>query len=177
MDARQAQIDACIERSRRALRWLNGAIQFAVKVDTEGRVVEIRTTASTVGHRELEQCLASVVASTLFPNPAGRGGAELAWGMRVEAANVRPLEVVDAKIMAKLVRKRASQVFRKCEVRRGRVRFQVTAYIAVGGRVLSAGAVPLPARANDKVDCVLEQFAKWHMPALPRSSKLSFELR
>jgi hypothetical protein len=177
MDARQAQLDACIERSRRALRWLNGAIAFAVKVDADGRVIEIRTTASTLGHRQLEQCLGSVVASTLFPSPAGQGGAELAWGMSVAAANARSFDVADPKIMAKAVGKHAQRVFKECKIRRGRVRFALTAYLAANGRLLSVGAVPLPASANDKVDCVLEQFAKWHMPALPHSSKVSFELR
>jgi hypothetical protein len=43
--------------------------------------------------------------------------------------------------------------------------------------VLSAGAVPQPARAEENVDCVLDQVAKWHLPRVQRTSKLSFQLR
>jgi hypothetical protein len=177
MESRQELFDACIEDSRRRVRWVSGAIRFAFKVDADGRIADVHPTTSDIGHRELEQCLTAAVAATQFPKPAGRASAEFAWGLSVESANGRPLETASPKIMASLVRKQVRDVFGTCEIRRRRARFRITAYIAPGGRMLSAGVVPLPAKAEDKADCVLEQFAKWHMPKVKRSSKVSFELR
>jgi hypothetical protein len=177
METRQELFDACIEDSRRRVRWVSGAIRYAFKVDADGRIADVHPTTSDIGHRELEQCLTAAVATTQFPKPAGRASAEFAWGMSVESANGRPLETASPKIMASLVRKQARDVFGTCEIRRRRARFRITAYIAPGGRMLSAGVVPLPAKAEEKADCVLEQLAKWHMPKVKRSSKVSFELR
>jgi hypothetical protein len=177
MEARQAEFDACIDASRRRVRWVSGAIRFAFRVDGEGHIMDVHPTQSSIGHRELEQCLTAAVAATQFPKPAGRATAEFAWGMSVESANARPLEAASAKTMASLVRKQSRELFKVCEIRRRRARFQITAYIAPGNRLLSAGVVPLPARAEEKADCVLEQFAKWHMPKLKHASKVSFELR
>jgi hypothetical protein len=177
MEARQELFDACIADSRRRVRWVSGAIRFAFKVDAEGRIADVHPTTSDIGHRELEQCLTAAVAATQFPKPAGRASAEFGWGMSVESANGRPVETASPKIMASLVRKQVRELFGTCEIRRRRARFRITAYIAPGGRMLSAGVVPLPAKAEDKADCVLEQFAKWHMPKVKRSSKVSFELR
>lgn len=177
MEARQAELDTCIELTRRTVRWVSGAMRFAFKVDAEGHVAEVHPTISTVGHRELEQCVATIVAATTFPKPAGRATAEFSWGMSVEPVSARPFDSANPKIMASLVRRHAGKLFHDCELRRRRARFQITAYLTADGRVLSAGAVSVPASADAQVDCVLEQFAKWHMPKLKRTSKVSFELR
>jgi hypothetical protein len=185
MEARQDEFDRCIRESQRSLRWVSGAIRFAFRVDGAGRIADAHATHSTLGHRALERCLTAAVQATQFPKPAGRATAEFSWGLHVEPAGARPLEELKPKALKSLVRKQARELFKTCEIRR-RTRFQITAYLAANGHLLSAGAVPLrsrgryaaaSARQEDKVDCVLEQFAKWHLPKLARSSKVSFELR
>lgn len=177
MDGRQPLFHACIQESRRSLRWVSGAIGWAFKVDAEGRIAELRPLASTIGHRALEQCLTEAVATTQFPKPSGRATAEFRWGMAVDSATGRQFEAAKAKIMKRVARKAAKDTFSACEIKRRKARFRITAYLAAGGRVLSAGAVPTPFTAEDKVDCVLEQFSKWHMPKVKQASKVSFDLR
>jgi hypothetical protein len=177
MDARQAELDTCIALTRRRVRWVSGTMRFAFKVDADGRIAEMHPTLSTLGHRMLEQCIATVVAATTFPKPAGRAMAEFSWGMSVEPATARVFDSADPKIMAGLVRRQAGKLFHECEIRRRRARFQITAYLTADGHALSAGAVSIPARTDEQVDCVLEQFAKWRMPKLKRAAKVSFELR
>lgn len=177
MEARQNLFDACIQESRRTLGWVSGGIKFAFTVDREGRILELRPLASTIGHRQLEQCLTAAVAGTQFPKPAGRANAEFTWGMAVDPATQRTFEAAKPKLLARLARKEAKDVFNSCEIKRRQAKFRVTAYLAAGGRVLSAGAVPTPASADDKVDCVLDQFSKWHMPKVKHASKVSFDLR
>jgi hypothetical protein len=177
MDGRQGDIDACIESSRRSLRWVSGTIRFAFRVDGAGRIAEVHASASTLGHRELEHCLTSVVATTQFPAPAGRATAEFGWSFSIEPIGAKPPEPLSPKLLQSLLRKQTGELFKSCEIKRRRARFRVTAYLAANGHVLSAGAVPLPAQADDKVDCVLEQFEKWHVPKPKHAGKISFELR
>jgi hypothetical protein len=177
MDARQAEIDRCIEQARRRLRWLSGEIQFSFRVAGHGGVVAVHPTSSSIGHRDLERCLADLLVATTFPKPAGGTEATFTWGMRFAPQNGRTLDDGDPKALARVLRKRVPKLFRTCEVRRGRNRFLVTAYVAVSGRWLSAGAVPLPASADDKVDCVLAELLKLRLPKRKRAAKLSFELR
>jgi hypothetical protein len=177
MEARQGLFDACIFESRRTVRWVSGAIKFGFRVDAEGHIEELRPLSSTIGHRALEQCLTDAVMSTEFPKPAGRAAAEFSWGMSVDPVAQRGFDDAKPKLLARVARKQARELFGTCEIKRRRAKFRVTAYIAAGGRVLSAGAVPMPASAEDKVDCVLEQFGKWHLPKLKRASKITFDVR
>lgn len=176
MDAKQSEFDACIGQTRRGLRWISGVIRFAFRVDAEGQVQEVHATESTIGHRNLEQCLTDAVAATVFPKPAGLATARFTWGMTVEPVAGRPPDPLDAKILERVLRKRRPELWRECEIRR-RERFAVTAYIARNGRVLSAGAVPMPPKASEKLDCVLGEVVSWRMPKVEHQGKVSFLLR
>jgi hypothetical protein len=178
MESRQELFDACIQQSRRTVRWVSGAIKFGFRVDAEGRISELRPLSSTIGHRELELCLTGAVLQTQFPKPAGRATAEFNWGMSIDPITERFDEnKKNSKPFARLARKQARDLFGTCEIKRRRAKFRVTAYVAPGGRVLSAGAVPMPASADEKVDCVLEQFRTWHLPKVKRASKITFDVR
>jgi hypothetical protein len=178
MEMRQGELDVCIANSRRGVRWVGGAMRVGCKVDPKGRVIELRLLGSNLGHRGLERCVTDVVASTEFSKPSGNAIAEFAWAMSVEpVAGSKPPDPGNEKLVAKTARKHAREAFKTCEARRGRVRLRVTAYVGVDGRVLSAGAVPTPPSADDKVDCLLDELRKWHFAKPKRASKVSFELK
>ncbi|HEX7477515.1 MAG TPA: AgmX/PglI C-terminal domain-containing protein [Polyangiales bacterium] len=177
MDERQPALDGCIGESRKRLRWVSGTIRFAFKVAADGHVDEVYATESSIGHRALEQCITDVVATTIFPKPAGLATAKFEWGLTVDPANGRLPDDFDADRLEPLLRKHVAKIFRTCKVRRPRERFQVTAYIAPDGRVLSAGAVPNLPRAADKVGCVLDELSNLRMPRPRRCAKVAFELR
>jgi hypothetical protein len=180
MEARQDAFDACIQESRRSVRWVSGAIKFGFRVDSEGRISQLWPVTSTIGHRALEQCLTNAVMDTQFPKPAGRATAEFNWGMSIDSVGPRAFEESSSKSskpFARLARKEAKDVFGSCEIKRRRARFRVTAYVTAGGKLLSAGAVPQPPTAEDKVDCVLEQFGNWHLPKVKHASKITFDVR
>jgi hypothetical protein len=177
MEGRQSDFGQCVAKSRRSLRLVSGTIQFAFKVGEDGHVADLRCVESTIGHRILEQCLTLVVGETQFPRPAGGGTtARFSWQMTVEPATGKPAEELDPKVLKPVLKKHARELFRNCDVDRARDRFHVTAYVAKDGRVLSAGATATPARADDKVDCVLVEFASWRIPKLASRGKLSFVL-
>jgi hypothetical protein len=177
MEGRQRAFGQCIAKSRRSLKLVSGTIQFAFKVGGGGRVTDLRCVESTIGHRILEQCLTLVVGETQFPRPAGGGTtARFSWQMMVEPATGKPAEEIDPAVLKPVLKKHARELFRTCDVDRTRERFHVTAYVAKDGRVMSAGATATPARANDKLDCVLMEFTSWRIPKLPSRGKLSFVL-
>jgi hypothetical protein len=176
MDTRQEELDACIMESRRRLRWVSGAIQFSFKVDAEGMVEDVHPTSSDIGHHALESCIQTVLAETQFPKPAGNASARFEWGLRVEPATSRPPDPMDPEALDKVLKKHGGEIRESCEVKR-RERFQITAYITRKGRVLSAGAVPRPTAAAEKVECVLEALAELRLPRLKREAKVSFDLK
>lgn len=177
MDGRQQEFSRCIALSRRSLRWVSGAVRFSFRVDADGRITDLRRVESTIGHRVLEQCITSVVAETQFRKPSGGATARFDWQMTVEPVNGRPAEELDPDKLKPVLRKRTRELVESCGLDRAHERYRVTAYLDRRGRVLSAGAVAMPADAEDKVDCVLQAFRRWRLPRYARHGKLSFELR
>jgi TonB family protein len=177
MDARQPEFDACIARVRRRHRWVEGEVRFDFVVDGEGKVARAETAKSTIGNAELERCLAQVVQATVFPRPAGRARATFSWDLQVYPAGGRRADPLVPKDLRKLLRKKAREAFRGCEVRRRRNRLVVTAYVGRRGQVLSVGAVPNLNLPEDKLECMLEQVRSWRMPRVKRRSKVTFMLK
>jgi outer membrane biosynthesis protein TonB len=174
MEAQQRAFNACIEHGRRSMRWVSGAMRFAFNVDAAGRVLDARPVESSIGHRELEQCLIEAVSVVVFPKPAGRASAEFAWTVNVVPVGT-PAEPLDPKRIAKLVRKQRRSIARECELR-PRERFQLTAYVGPSGKVLAAGGFAVRARGVEKVDCVVQAVGAIRLPKVPRRSKVSFRL-
>jgi hypothetical protein len=177
MDARKDALDACILESRRRLRWVSGEIRFAFTVDAAGHVADVHPVRSDIGHHVLEQCIATALANTVFPKPAGLANAEFDWGLIVDPAPGRLPDPIDVERLDKVLRKRTPDIYKKCEARRHRERFLVTAYVSRAGRVLSAGAVPTPPAAAEKLPCVLQELSDLRLPKQTHNGKVSFELR
>jgi hypothetical protein len=177
MDARQPELDRCIDEVRRQHRWVSGTIKFSFAVDAEGLVEDVHPTASDIGHQALERCLTEVVSQTQFPKPAGRATARFDWDMHVDGISSEPAEWLDPKSLRKALAKHARDVFRECKVRRRRQRFAVTAYVGRAGRVLSLGAVPSRPLDHEQLDCVLSAIKSWPLAKPKRRSKVAFTLR
>lgn len=177
MDARAPAFDVCIKEVRRRHRWVNGKIRFDFAIDGQGRVEEARPVESDIGHLDLERCLTRVVAETQFPKPAGRARARFSWDMQVQGVYAGGTELLEPDVMDKVLARKASKLFKECEVRRRRYRFQVTLYVANNGRILSMGAIPTRSVEDEKLDCVREEIAAWRLPKQKRRSKVSFVLR
>ncbi len=176
METRTDALMQCVAKRPRRLRWVGGRIDFRIKVGRCGEVLEVRPTRSTVGYRGLELCLIEVMARTRMPPPEGRLDTDLEWGMNVEPQFGREPEPMDPADLKDALKAYAAETYETCEVQR-RTRFEVTAYVGRRGRVLSASAVPNTSRADDKLDCVLEQIEKWQLPSTKRRSKVMFTLR
>ena len=176
MDARQPELDHCIQECRRRLRLVSGTIQFSFKVSIEGVVEDVHPTESSIGHYDLESCILRVLSETVFPKPDGDASARFDWGLTVEPATARAPEPLPPEALDKLLDKKSADLREECETKR-RERFVVTTYISRRGKVLSAGAVAQPASAADKLECVIEGIKAWKMPKGKRETKVTFVLR
>lgn len=176
MEARQPELDACILESRRRIRLVSGTIKFSFKVDAEGRVEDVHPTESNIGHYPLESCVLRVLTETVFPKPDGSASARFDWGLTVEPATARSPEPIDPEVLDKVLGEHADEIREECETLR-RERFTVTAYLNRKGRVITAGALAMPASATEKLECVLEGLKKLRMPKQKREAKVTFLLR
>jgi hypothetical protein len=176
MEARQNELEACIQESRRRLRLVSGKIQFSFKVDAEGAVEDVHPTESNIGHYALESCILRVLSETVFPKPDGDASARFEWGLTVEPATARAPEAIEADVLEKVLDKHGSELREACETKK-RERFTVTAYINRKGKVVSAGALAEPAEAAEKLECVLDGIKHLRMPKQKKDAKVTFVLR
>lgn len=179
MEARQGALAQCTMVAKRRLRYLDGEITIAFKVDAEGKPFDVRTAESSIGHQALQACLAEVLSQTAFPAPAGRTATrDFKWSMGLMPPR-RPMEPIDPEVMKPLVKDNARDAFKACEARRWKHRYRVTLYVARNGRVMSQGAVVTRGGqgAQEHLVCLLDEVARWRLPRLKRRSKVSFELR
>jgi hypothetical protein len=150
----------CFERGAEKVEFISGRMEFYFRVGIDGRVEWVYPRASTVGHRDTERCLLEVAKAARFPEPKGGGAAELAWGFEIDALDsVRPPVAWDASRVGPVVGK-GRAALAACDAS-GLV---VTAYVAPGGQVLSAGGSAATRAGAEHIDCVLEAVAGWTLP-------------
>lgn len=176
MDTRKRALNGCVQQARRGAEFVSGPLQFAFKVDGQGRVIQVRTLGSSIGHFALEQCITQVLTETQFPAPSGRATAEFTWGMNVEGARGSKLKGARNRTIAASVRKHRRVLWERCEVPR-RARYRVTAYVSSSGQVISAGAVTKPGPYEDKLPCLIEELSKLQLPKQKQLAKVQFDLR
>jgi hypothetical protein len=150
---------------------LGGDIKLFFRVDNDGRITSVYPMSSTIGHLATEQCIVAEAQRATFPAPKGGDGAELSWGFALDSSAPRPpVEWDDDRVVDLLASSRDS--ITAC----GEGRFRVTAYVAPGGRVISAGAAALDESSAAHLACVVAAVEAWQMPD-PGSyaAKVSFD--
>jgi hypothetical protein len=150
---------------------LGGEIKLFFRVDNDGRVTAVYPTSSTIGHLGTERCIVEEAQRARFPEPKGGDGAELSWGFALDTSAPRPpVEWDDDRVADVLAQSRES--ITAC----GEGRFRVTAYVAPGGRVISAGASAYDESSAAHLACVVAAVEAWQMPD-PGSyaAKVSFD--
>ena len=178
MQGRMGRLSGCFGRHLDELATLGGEIEFAFHVATDGGVMWVYPVASTVGHLETERCLTEVAKSTRFPRPHG-GEAEFKWSVGFDPpSDVRaPTEWPHTHI-EEIVNEHAPALLSECRPAGASYQYEVTAYVAPGGQVLSAGASVEDPAAIDSVACLVAGVRAWTMPD-PGSyqAKVTFDLR
>jgi len=174
---REEPFSACFATGAGRLRALGGQIRLNFRIDEGGRVQHVFPVDSTVGHREIEECLLDVAYETHFPRPHG-GQAEFSWFLSFEAADPGRVPVTwDASRVRRVVVRRSGRVLSRCRPSSSTATYQVTAYVGRSGRIISAGAAVSDPDAVDGLDCVVEAVSRWRLPRGSRQAKVTFLLR
>ena len=176
LEPRLDRFESCFVRAATSNEIVSGRVEFAFRVAVDGRVRWVYPSACTVGDRETERCLLGVAQGAHFARPHG-GEAEFTWPLEYPVSDdVRPPVNWEADRVASTVASLGGDALQSCGA--GGVALQVTAYVAPGGRVITAGASTPNAEVLGHVDCIVEAVRGWSLPD-PGSypAKVTFELR
>ncbi len=167
----------CFDRRAAQLEVVGGQIELYFRVSLDGRVSWVYPRQSSIGDRETERCVLAIAAATRFPEPQGGGEAEFAWGFEIPPPDdVRPpVDWDEARVRAAV--RQGAHAIRAC---RGteHASYIITAYVAPGGQVMSAGTAAGDQVPPQQLDCVSDAVREWQMPD-PGSypAKVTFTVR
>jgi hypothetical protein len=85
----QSQLGKCQAQGRERVEWLSGEVKIFLRVDQSGKVRYGYFEESSLGDRDTEKCLLSVLSSAQWPKPIG-GEAEIRNGFGFDAGGERP---------------------------------------------------------------------------------------
>lgn len=163
----------CFQQRLTAVQFLGGEITLSFRIHTDGTVMWVYPSRSTLGDRDVETCAMTVASRAHFPRPRG-GEAEFSWGFALDPpSDVRaPVSLASGGVEA-LVASSGSAVRGQC----GAGRYHVTAYVAPGGAPLAVGVATDSSDSGPNLDCVATAVRSWQFPD-PGSyaGKVSFTL-
>jgi hypothetical protein len=160
LSPRMERFQRCILDRLRAVEFMAGDIRMGFRIHEDGSVAWAYVQESTLGDREAEQCILNQARSARFPRPHG-GEAEFSWGFGFDGdEDVRPPASWEHTALEAQLED-ASDMARECQASGT---YRITAYIARGGRVVSAGGSVPNADGDAALDCLLSNVREWDMP-------------
>ncbi|MEM1417551.1 MAG: AgmX/PglI C-terminal domain-containing protein [Myxococcota bacterium] len=170
MEGRQGRYLRCFGERYEANELLAGTFVLSFRIKTDGSVRWVYLAESDVGDRETERCLLRVAEGTRFSRPQG-GEAEFRHSMSVDPLEREPVAWTADRAAATIAENR--EAIDACAA----AGVRITAYVAPGGTVTTAGAALDDQEQPEGIDCVLGLVASWTFPD-PGSypAKVSFSL-
>jgi hypothetical protein len=165
-------IQECLEAATGRVSILGGRFHMKLRIDTEGKARWAYLSETTLGDREAERCVLTLVREKQWPKAVGGDG--LAERSYEVDPRTEPKEL-DPKWVKPALAKARTEAWR-CRKKGMRGKFRATAYLRADGRVLAAGVAPPNERGEDAADCVAEAIRKVRFGKPGRRSKLYFEI-
>jgi hypothetical protein len=155
-----SRLQTCYANRLEAHPYLAGAVQFKIRVGTDGSVRWVLPVQSSIGDRETERCMTDVLQGLRFPQPCG-GETETTWGPSFEGGeDARPAVAWDgSRVSTQLSRRRAQ--LSQCLRGASGANAEVTMYVGQGGRVVTAGASISSNEAAAAIDCLVSEVSGW----------------
>ena len=161
-------IEDCFTRGRGAAVYIGGRLIIGLRIGVDGAVRSARVAGGDLGAWPVERCVLAAARSWKFPRPRG-GEAEVSVPLELPA---RAAALADASKLAERALAVRLLDLRPC-LKGGSEGegVYVTAYVAPGGVVTSAGFAPVPENDYNEAwaDCAHEKMLKWKLPD-PRGS-------
>ncbi|MGC4089706.1 MAG: hypothetical protein QM756_17820 [Polyangiaceae bacterium] len=169
-------LEKCLNRGTERIEFLGGSVSFFIKVDGGGKVVESFLEHSTLGDRDTEKCMLSVVRGRTWPKPVGGMHGLARKSFDFDPPNdVRPPLEWDRDHIKTALKKLNDKLSNCREGASGT--FEATAYVSTEGSVMAASVTPSDAAGEAAVDCLVEAIRGGAFPS-PGSwpAKVTFTL-
>ena len=165
LEPKMGRFAQCFATRYGDLELLGGHFQMSFRVGRDGSVEWVFPRRSTVGDRATERCLLDVARATRFRSPRGGDAAEFNWSLDFDPPeDVRPPFNWNADNAGDALAELGPDVMSECRPGGLRARYLVTAYVAPGGNVMSAGAAADAPEAAESLDCVSDAVTAWELP-------------
>lgn len=150
----------CFEQRMGEVEFLSGEVRLSFRIDVEGHVMWVFPSQTTIGDLAAERCVLDVARRAHFPRPRG-GEAEFTWGFAFDAPDdVRLPTSWEATHIGPALLSGAPDLGPRC----GASGVRVTAYVAPGGRVLTAGGSVTSQDQLQAIECVVSAVRALTMP-------------
>jgi len=136
-------------------RYLAGDVAFLVKVDRSGNAVAAHAETSNLGSYQAERCMLNILKTSHWPKPVGGLIGLARWSIGFDApGDVRPpVSWTSADVGETLSSEQNTQKLATCG---GGGPFEITAYVAPSGKVLSAGVGHSDDNGEQTAECLVE---------------------
>jgi len=135
--------------------YLAGDVAFLVKVDRTGRAVAAHAEKSNLGSYAAETCMLGILKDARWPKPVGGLIGLARWSIGFDApSDVRPpVDWSASDASSSLSEEKTQSALSQCG---GGGPFEITAYVASSGKVLSAGIAHVDDQGQATADCLVE---------------------
>ncbi|WP_437970399.1 AgmX/PglI C-terminal domain-containing protein [Sorangium sp. So ce260] len=147
------RLSRCYQKGVERIPYLGGEIRFKVRVTEEGTVRWAFVKDSTLGDRETETCMLSVLKATRWPKPVGGEGlAENSFTFEPSSDERPPVPWTPDQLGTPY--KKARPALESCRSQAGGSQLKATLYIDTDGKPLSVGVSSADERGEEAAECV-----------------------
>jgi len=161
MDDNEDAVLECYSDALDNYDYLEGTLEMAITVDLDGSVYEAFLSNGSLGSLEAESCILGKIERFRFPKPGG-GRAEVSHSISLYPPHDPP-QMLDwsGSQIEEVVAAQSADVERCLG---GRTGVQLTVYVEVGGRVVSAGGTGDDLAAYEAATCLARAATSWVFP-------------
>jgi hypothetical protein len=158
----QPEFTSCLMAGLKRVEFLAGEVQFLVHVDLEGQVADAFIEHSSLGDFDTEACMIERIRATKWPKPVGGRIGLARSGLAFETPpDARPPVMWTGDDVASTLSRNQSTLG-SCG---GSGPFEITAYVAKDGSVMSAGIAHSTAADSTAAACYLEKIKELKFPS------------
>jgi hypothetical protein len=148
------KLSACFAGGVQRLPYLSGEIRFVIRVGRDGSARWAYVKESTLGDRETEACMLSVLKSSGWPKPVGGEGlAENSFAFDPGGDERPPVAWTPEQLGAPYRRAKGALV--QCRKKAGTKGLRATLYVETDGKPSAIGVSGADEKGEAAVDCVL----------------------
>jgi hypothetical protein len=149
-------LTSCFTKGAERIPFLSGDVAFYVRVASDGSARYAYVEDSTLGDRETEQCMVSVLEQTTFPKPVGGEQGIAKRSMHFDpGGDERPPVSGSPNDLGKPLRK-AKPALSKCIAEAGTGPMKATLYVDTDGKASGVGVAMSDEKGEKAASCVVD---------------------